>query len=319
MHQNYPVVGVLDGPAVSLRPTIAASSMTRQAARAIETGSLKSSTPRIAVPNAPMPTHTAYAVPIGMVLAAQASSHMLPASAIAVSTLGQSFVNPCVYLSPTAQPHSSKPATSNAIHAMMTSEAGAASATLGPMPNFATVKEYLAALPPERRREIEAVRAAIREGLHEQIREEISYNMIGYVIPHSVYPPGYHCNPKLPLPVAALAAQKHAISLYNMAIYGDPELLAWFVAAWKATGKKLDMGKSCVRFKAAADAPLSVITQCFKKINPKAYIAQYERNLASGKTTKKKVAAKPAKSETAPKSAQKATKKKVVRKVARAK
>ncbi len=158
------------------------------------------------------------------------------------------------------------------------------------MPTFATVKEYLAALPADRRREVEAVRAAIREGLHPDIREEISYNMIGYVIPHSVYPPGYHCDPKLPLPVAALAAQKHAISLYNMAIYGDADLLGWFTAAWKASGKKLDMGKSCVRFKAASDAPLHVITQCFKKIDPRGYIAKYEQNLAQGKSTKKKVA-----------------------------
>ena len=144
----------------------------------------------------------------------------------------------------------------------------------------ATVEEYLASLPEDRREALQAVRKVILKNLDKKIQEGMQYGMIGYYVPHSVYPAGYHCDPKQPLPYAGLASQKNSISLYLMGLYGSPEDDAWFREAWGKTGKKLDMGKSCVRFKKLEDVPLDVIGQAIKRIPAKTYIERYEATLA---------------------------------------
>lgn len=128
-----------------------------------------------------------------------------------------------------------------------------------------TVEQYLSELPPERRAVLEAVRAEIRQNLDPDYEEGIQYGMIGYYIPHRIHPAGYHCDPRQPVPYMGLAAQKNHFSLYLMPIYASPELLAWFQAEWAKTGKKLDMGKACVRFKKLEDLPLAVIGKAVKK------------------------------------------------------
>lgn len=112
-----------------------------------------------------------------------------------------------------------------------------------------SVDEYLNALPSDRQEVIKGIRRVILDNLPEGYQECFRYGMIGYVVPHSLYPPGYHCNPKLPLPLANLGAQKNHIALHLMSVYGDPATEKWYRDAWHATGKKLDMGKACVRFK----------------------------------------------------------------------
>src|SRR5262245_42701874 len=112
----------------------------------------------------------------------------------------------------------------------------------------ATVEEYLSGLAEDRREVLEAVRRVILANLDKDYEEGMQYGMIGYYVPHRVYPAGYHCDPKQPLPFAGLASQKNHMSLYLMCVYGESELSHWFRAAWARTGKKLDMGKSCVRF-----------------------------------------------------------------------
>jgi len=139
-----------------------------------------------------------------------------------------------------------------------------------------TVKEYLAALPEDRRRAISALRDVIRKNLPEGYAEGMQYGMIGYFVPHSVYPAGYHCDPKQPLPFASIASQKNHMALYMMCVYSDPELQAWFKDKWTESGKKLDMGKSCVRFKKIEDVPLDVVGAVIRKVPVKKFLAFYE-------------------------------------------
>jgi Domain of unknown function (DU1801) len=162
----------------------------------------------------------------------------------------------------------------------------------------ATVAEYLKSLPEDRRVVIEAVRRTILANLDADYAEGMAYGMIGYVVPHSRYPAGYHCDPKQPLPFAALASQKGHMSLHLMGCYMNADLTAWFEKAWNATGRTLDMGKACVRFKKLEDLALDVIGEVFRRMPAKAYIARYEANLAKGKTAAKKTAEKPAKKAT---------------------
>src|SRR5262245_39673683 len=136
-----------------------------------------------------------------------------------------------------------------------------------------TVKEYLAELPAERRKVIEAVRATILKNLPAGYEEGMQYGMIGYYVPHSLHPAGYHCDPRQPLPFAALGSQKNHMAIYLMCVYGDTKLRDEFSAAWKKTGKKLDMGKSCIRFKKIEDVALDVIGQTIKKVPAEKYIA----------------------------------------------
>jgi hypothetical protein len=181
------------------------------------------------------------------------------------------------------------------------------------MPSKATtVTAYLAELPEDRRAAIDAVRRVILKNLDKDYEEHMSYGMIGYCVPHRVYPAGYHCNPKQPLPFAGLASQKGHMSLYLMGLYGSAELVRWFESAWAKTGKKLDMGKSCVRFKKLDDLPLDVIGAAFARLPAKVYIEHYEKAIkGSGRTstaTKKDSPAGTKNTKPAKKTAKKVTK-----------
>jgi hypothetical protein len=139
-----------------------------------------------------------------------------------------------------------------------------------------TVEQYLSELDDDRRRAIEAVRQVILKNLDKDFEEGIQYGMIGYYVPHHVYPAGYHCDPKQPLPFAALASQKGYMSLYLMCIYGHEGHAKWFQDAWAKTGKKLDMGKSCIRFKKVDDLALDVIAEAVRRVPAKKYIEHVE-------------------------------------------
>ena len=139
-----------------------------------------------------------------------------------------------------------------------------------------TVKEYLAELPEDRRTAIEALRKIIRKNLDKGYEEGMQYGMIGYYVPHKVYPPGYHCDAKQPLPFAGLASQKNHMAVYLMCNYGSPEQAKWFQKEWAKTGKKLDKGKSCLRFKKLDDLALDVIGQAIARVPAKKYVANYE-------------------------------------------
>lgn len=139
-----------------------------------------------------------------------------------------------------------------------------------------TVAKYIAELPVDRRKAIKAVRDIIVKNLPKGYKECVENGAIGYVVPHSVYPPGYHCNPKQPLPFAGLASQKNYMAIYLMCIYNNPDHEDWFRKAWIASGKKLDMGKSCVRFKKLEDVPLKVVGDAIKRVPVKKFIEYYE-------------------------------------------
>jgi uncharacterized protein YdhG (YjbR/CyaY superfamily) len=137
--------------------------------------------------------------------------------------------------------------------------------------------EYILAVDEARRGAFEKLREVILENIPDGFREEMSYGMIGYVVPHNLYPPGYHCDPKLPLPFVSIAAQKNALTLYHMALYAQEDLLVWFVEAYAQHSKrKLDMGKSCIRFKKADDIPYNLIAQLMRKISVADWIELYE-------------------------------------------
>lgn len=146
-----------------------------------------------------------------------------------------------------------------------------------------TVGEYLNELPAQRRAVIEAVRAMILDNLPTGYQEGMQYGMIGYFVPHSLYPAGYHVNPKIPLPFAALAAQKNYCSFYFMPAYGDPTVEQAIRAAFKTADLKLDMGKSCIRFKTAADLPLEALGTIVASIPVKKYVARIDAVVNEGK------------------------------------
>lgn len=162
-----------------------------------------------------------------------------------------------------------------------------------------TVEAYLKELPEDRRAAINAVRAVFRRNLDKGIKEGMQYGAISYFVPHSAYPPGYHCDPSKPLPFAGLGSQKHYMSLGMMHLYMDPAALAEFRKAWAATGRKIDMGKCCIRFKKLEDLPLDVIGAALRKVRMKSYIERYESLLpksakrASAKKVEKRTTAKP--------------------------
>jgi len=155
-----------------------------------------------------------------------------------------------------------------------------------------TVKAYLDSLPEDRRKAIRAVRTAVNRALPKGYKEGVQYGMIGWFVPHSLYPDGYHCNPDQPLPFAGLASQKQYMSLYLMCIYGDAKHRAWFEKAWKKTGKKLDMGKSCIRFKKLEDLPLDLIGEAVARVPVDDFVAQYEAVKPKSASRKKKAAPK---------------------------
>lgn len=154
-------------------------------------------------------------------------------------------------------------------------------------------KSYLAALPADRRSELETCRKVVLQNLDAEFEEGMQYGMIGYYVPHRVYPAGYHVDPKKPLPFAALAAQKHHLALYLnvVALSGDAEQA--FRAQWAKSGKKLDLGKSCIRFKKAEDLALDVIGKTIRATSAKKFIAMYEASLGA-RAPRQKTKAKPA-------------------------
>lgn len=149
------------------------------------------------------------------------------------------------------------------------------------MPNtYETVDSYIEQLPEDRKEVFEKLRQTILENLPKGFAEVISYGMIGYVVPHSIFPHGYHCNPKLPLPFINIASQKNFIAFYHMGIYADPTLLEWFTAEYpKHSKRKLDMGKSCIRFKKLDEIPFALIAELVAKITVKDWIKLYESKL----------------------------------------
>ena len=143
----------------------------------------------------------------------------------------------------------------------------------------ATVKEYLASLPPERRAAISAVRKVVLDNLDDDIEEGMHWGMICWYVPHSIFPDGYHTNPSQPLPYAALASQKNYMSLYLNTIYGEGGKEAgWFRAEWENTGRKLDMGKSCIRFKKVDDLALDVVAKAIRSVPTNEYVESYVAN-----------------------------------------
>lgn len=142
--------------------------------------------------------------------------------------------------------------------------------------------EYINQLPEDRRKAMLTLRETIINNLPDGFAETMSYGMISYVIPHSIYKPGYHCNPKEPVPFISIASQKNFIALYHMGIYSYPELLAWFVQEYpKYVNTKLDMGKSCIRFKKMDNIPYDLIAELCKKITMENFLERYTNWLQS--------------------------------------
>lgn len=147
-----------------------------------------------------------------------------------------------------------------------------------------TINDYLAELPGERVESFGKLRDTILKNIPKGFEEVISYGMIGYVVPHKLFPAGYHCDPKLPLPFVNIASQKNFIAFYHMGLYGDSKLNEWFVNEYPKHSKaKLDMGKSCVRFKKMDDIPYKLISELMKKITVKDWINLYQENLTGSK------------------------------------
>ena len=142
-----------------------------------------------------------------------------------------------------------------------------------------TPKEYIASLPEDRKAAMIELQKVILKNIPKGFHEEMSYGMIGYVVPHSIYPAGYHCTPKLPLPFMNIASQKNFIAVYHMGIYADEKLMNWFVTEFpKHSNLKLDMGKSCIRFKKAEQIPYQLIGELASKMTVKDWIELYEKN-----------------------------------------
>ena len=150
-----------------------------------------------------------------------------------------------------------------------------------------SVEEYLEAVPEERKAAFSKLRQTILDNIPKGFREEMSYGMIGYVIPHELYPPGYHVDPKLPLPFTNIASQKNFIGFYHSGIYAMPKLHDWFVEEYKKHSKyKLDMGKSCVRLKRPDDIPFDLIGELMKEVKAEDFIEVYETTLKNHRKKK---------------------------------
>lgn len=141
-------------------------------------------------------------------------------------------------------------------------------------------EDYLSQLPPDRKEALEKLRSVILDNLPQGFEETMNYGMIGYVVPQSVYPDGYHCDPKLPLPFMNIASQKNFVALYHMGIYANKDLLDWFTEQYpNHCPTKLDMGKSCIRFKKVELIPYSLIGELVQKMTAEDWIAIYEKNI----------------------------------------
>ena len=143
-----------------------------------------------------------------------------------------------------------------------------------------TVEDYMNELPKERQEAMTKLRKEIKKNLPKGFREGMGYGMMGYSVPHSLYPPGYHCDPKLPLPFIGIGSQKNFIAVYHMGVYADPKLLKWFKDEYAKAGVgKLDMGKSCIRFKKPENIPYKLIGELASKMTPQQWIEKYEKIL----------------------------------------
>ena len=143
-----------------------------------------------------------------------------------------------------------------------------------------TPEQYINEAPEDRREALQKLRSVILKNLPKGFKEAIQYGMIGYAVPHEIYPSGYHCDPKQPLPFMSFASQKNSINFYHMGIYADNELYNWFTSEYpKYSKKKLDMGKSCVRFKKFDDIPYDLIAELVRKITVEDWIKTYESQL----------------------------------------
>jgi uncharacterized protein YdhG (YjbR/CyaY superfamily) len=142
-----------------------------------------------------------------------------------------------------------------------------------------TPDDYVAELPEDRREAIEKLRTIVKKNLPKGFEEQMGYGMLGYCVPHSIYPKGYHCNPKDPLPFFGMASQKNSINIYHMGIYANKSLYDWFVTEFpKHSNSKLDMGKSCMRFKKLGEIPYNLIGELCTKITVNEWIEMYESN-----------------------------------------
>ena len=138
-------------------------------------------------------------------------------------------------------------------------------------------EDYISQVPEERQDSLKKLRQVIKDNLPNGFEEGMQYKMIGYYIPHSVYPDGYHCDPKTPLPFMSFASQKNSVNLYHSGIYANPELQKWFITEYpKHCKRKLDMGKSCIRFKKMDDIPFELIGELTRKMTAKEWISIYE-------------------------------------------
>lgn len=150
--------------------------------------------------------------------------------------------------------------------------------------DVSSLNEYLESIPVERKEAIEQLIEVLKTNLPDGFALELSYGHLGFVVPHTLYPSGYHCDPKAPLPFINIASQKNFIALYHMGLYMNDEIYNWFVAEYaKHSKKKLDMGKSCIRFKKVEDIPYDLIGQLAQKITPEQWINMYESVLINRK------------------------------------
>lgn len=141
-------------------------------------------------------------------------------------------------------------------------------------------EHYVEQIPEERREAVNKLREVIKANLPEGFEETMSYGMIGYAVPHSLYPDGYHCNPELPLPFMNIASQKNYIAVYHSGVYASKDLLNWFTSEYpKHSERKLDMGKSCIRFKKPDQIPFELIGELASRITPQEWIEMYEENV----------------------------------------
>ena len=151
-----------------------------------------------------------------------------------------------------------------------------------------TILDYISQLPEDRKEPISKLRNIINQNIDRGFEEILSYNMPGWVVPHSLYPDGYHCDPKLPLPFLGIASQKHFIAVYHMGVYASPKLLEWFISEYpKHCSTKLDMGKSCIRFKNIENIPYNLIGELIAKMSANDWIMLYESTVKNAHKRKK--------------------------------
>jgi Domain of unknown function (DU1801) len=142
-----------------------------------------------------------------------------------------------------------------------------------------TPAQYISELPEDRRVAMEKLRKVVSDNIPSGFKEVIEYGMLSYCVPHEIYPNGYHCNPKDPLPFFAMASQKNSINIYHMMVYADKELHDWFVEEFPKHSKaRLDMGKSCIRFKKLEDIPYALLGELLTKVTVEQWIERYESN-----------------------------------------